>query len=65
MKNELKVFILKRSSLIKILEVIHINENEFVRKLGIKGKQMYVDDILDQITFIDKQIKRLKDEEEK
>ncbi len=63
MKNELQVLIIKRTSLIKILEVIHLNENEFVRRLGIKGKQIYVDDILDQLNFIDKQIERLKDEE--
>jgi hypothetical protein len=49
----------KRESLLTSLKIISLFEKEFEEKLGRRGKEAYIDDILDQINVINNKLEKI------
>lgn len=58
-KTKQQVLLQKRESLLTSLKIISLFEKEFEEKLGRRGKEAYIDDILDQINVINKKLKKI------
>ena len=61
MKTKQQVLLQKRESLLITLKIINLYEKEFDEKLGRRGKEAYIDDILDQINLINEKLKRINE----
>jgi hypothetical protein len=60
-KTKQQVLLQKRESLLTSLKIISLFEKEFEEKLGRRGKEAYIDDILDQINVINNKLEKINE----